>query len=266
LPEPSVTSDVAIVCEGVGKEFYLYDHRTTTLREWFIRTLRGQRIHVGRAAFSLRHFDVRIEKGDVVGLVGKNGSGKSTVLRLIAGIYLPTSGKVETFGRVAAVMQLGGGFSPELTGAENIVLFGAMMGLSREQMDQHRQAIEDFAEIGDFMDTPIKYYSSGMVSRLAFAVTVCVESDILLIDEVLAVGDHAFQEKCIRHLERVRSRGGTIIMASHSSQLLKRLCSRAIWLAHGETRMDAGVDEVLAAYHAYAANGPRATAPTPASV
>lgn len=247
---PDSPSDVAIECDGVCKEFYLYEHRTTTVREWFIRTVRRQPIHVGRAAFTLTDFDVRVRRGEVVGLIGRNGSGKSTALRLIAGIYVPTSGSVETFGHVAAIMQLGGGFSPELTGAENIGLFGAMMGLAREQVDQHRDTIVDFAEIGDFIHTPVKYYSSGMVSRLAFAVTVCVESDILLIDEVLAVGDEAFQRKCIRHLEQVRARGGTIIMASHSAAMLKRLCSRAIWLEDGAIRMDGEVEEVLGAYRA----------------
>ena len=245
-PEP--LSNAAVLCRSARKEFYLYQHRTTSVREWFIRTIKRQPIHIGQATFTLKDFDLRVARGEVVGLIGKNGSGKSTALRLIAGIYRPTTGTVETHGRVAAVMELGAGFSMDLTGAENIGLYGVIMGLSRKQLDAHRDAILDFAGIGDFIDTPVKYYSSGMVARLAFSVAVCVKPDILLIDEVLAVGDDAFREKCMQRLQDFNSSGGTMVIVSHVAAMVRQLCSRAVWLEHGTTRMDGDVDEVLEAY------------------
>ena len=242
--------DVAVLCRNVRKEFYLYQHRTTSVQEWCIRTIKRQPIHVAQASFTLKNFDLRVTRGEVVGVVGRNGSGKSTALRLIAGIYLPTAGTVDTYGRVAAVMELGAGFSTELTGAENIGLYGAVVGMSPAQIDAHRGAILDFAEIGEFINTPVKYYSSGMVAKLAFAVAICVKPDILLIDEVLAVGDEAFREKCAQRLQDFCTNGGTMIMVTHNAMMVEQLCSRAIWLENGEIQLDGNVDEVLKRYRA----------------
>ena len=247
-PEP-LSSD-AVICRNVCKEFYLYQHRTTSLREYFIRTIKKQPIHVRRATFMLKDFNLRMAHGEAVGLIGRNGSGKSTALRMIAGIYRPTSGSVETRGRVAAVLELGAGFSQDLTGAENVSLKGVIMGWSSKEIDARREAIVDFAEIGDFINTPMKYYSSGMKARLAFAIAFCVKPDILLLDEVLAVGDEAFRNKCMRRLEDFRSGGGTMVIASHAGPMLRRLCDRAIWLENGTIRMHGVVGEVLDAYHA----------------
>jgi len=238
----------AVLCRDVSKQFYLYSHRTTSLREWFIRTALRRPITVRRAEFTLRGFNLRVERGEAVALVGPNGGGKSTVLRLIAGIYTPTSGVITTSGRIAAVIELGAGFNTELTGAENLDLYGAIMGLSRSQLASRYGEIVEFAGIGDFIDLPVKYYSSGMVARLAFSVAVNVRPDILLMDEVLAVGDQAFQEKCLDRLRAYRSGGCTMVVVSHNAAIVRELCSRAVWLEGGEIRMEGEVGKVLDAY------------------
>lgn len=235
-------------CSDVFKQFHLYSHRTTSLREWFIRTALRRPLTVRHAEFSLRSFNLRVERGEAVALVGPNGGGKSTALRLIAGIYNPTSGVVETTGRIAAVIELGAGFNTDLTGAENLDLYGAIMGLSRSELASRYREIVEFSGIGDFIDLPVKYYSSGMVARLAFSVAVNVRPDILLMDEVLAVGDQAFQRKCLDRLRAYRSEGCTMVVVSHNAAIVRELCSRAVWLEGGEIRMEGDVGEVLDAY------------------
>ncbi len=257
---PEALGSAAVLCRDVRKEFFLYQHRTTSLREWFIRAIKRQPIHVGRASFMLKDFNLRIARGEVVGLIGKNGSGKSTALRLIGGIYRPTAGTVETHGRVTAVFELGTGFSSDLTGAENIALKAVVMGLSSEQIDAQRDAILEFAELGDFINTPMRFYSSGMVARLAFAIAFCVKPDILLLDEVLAVGDEAFKQKCIGRLKEFCAAGGTMIIASHAAPMVRQLCTRAVWLENGTIRMDDDVNKVLKAYIA-TFNAPPQSAP-----
>lgn len=257
---PESISREAVACREVRKEFYLYQHRSTSLREYFIRALKRQPIHERQATFMLKDLSFQVAHGECVALVGRNGSGKSTALRLIAGIYRPTSGVVETHGRVTAVLELGAGFSPDLTGVENIVLKGVTMGLSPEEIAAHRDAIIEFAEIGDFINTPMKYYSSGMVARLAFAIIFCVKPDIMLIDEVLAVGDEAFRQKCTERLENFCQSGGTVVIASHAGPMLRKLCDRGIWLENGTVRMDGAIDEILDAYHTSSAQ-PAAVAP-----
>lgn len=248
MRSPDLHCDPAVLCRDVFKNFYLYSHRTTSLREWFIRTALRRPITVRRAEFSLRGFNLRVGRGEAVALIGPNGGGKSTALRLIAGIYTPTSGTVETSGRIAAVIELGAGFNTDLTGAENLDLYGAIMGLSRSQLAQRYREIVEFAGIGEFIDMPVKYYSSGMVARLAFSVAVNVQPEILLLDEVLAVGDQSFQEKCHNHLRAHRSRGGTMVIVSHSGEVVREMCSRAVWLDSGETRMEGEANAVLDAY------------------
>ena len=201
-----------------------------------------------RAEFSLRGFNLRVGRGEAIALIGPNGGGKSTALRLIAGIYTPTSGAVETSGRIAAVIELGAGFNTDLTGAENLDLYGAIMGLSRAQLTKRFREIVEFAGIGEFIDMPVKYYSSGMVARLAFSVAVNVQPDILLLDEVLAVGDQSFQEKCLDRLRAYRSKGCTMVVVSHNADIVREFCSRAVWLDGGETLMEGEVNAVLDAY------------------
>ena len=242
--------EAAVELRGVSKRFYYYEHRTKTLREWFIRRILRRPLNVGRAEFTLRNFDLRVERGEAVALIGSNGSGKSTALRLIAGIYGPSSGAIRTLGRLTAVIELGAGFHPELTGADNVALYAAVLGLGRKELAGRYDEIVDFAETRDFMDTPLKYYSSGMEARLAFSIAVCLEPDVLLLDEVLAVGDEKFRARCFHRLRAYHERGGTLILVSHELDQVRELCSRAVWLDRGVMVMDGGVDNVLAAYRA----------------
>jgi ABC-type polysaccharide/polyol phosphate transport system ATPase subunit len=240
----------AVELRGVSKRFYFYEHRTSSLREWFIRRVLRRPLHVRRAEFTLRAVDLRVERGESVALVGPNGSGKSTALRLIAGIYRPSTGRVETNGRITAVIELGAGFHPELTGAENIALYASVLGITRRELAARYDEIVEFAAMSDFLDTPLKYYSSGMEARLAFSVSVCLQPDILLLDEVLAVGDQAFRERCLHRLRAYHDRGGTLILVSHELDQVRALCQRGIWLERGEVVQDGPIDEVLAAYRA----------------
>ncbi len=235
---------------GVSKRFYFYEHRTSSLREWFIRRILRRPIHVRHAAFSLRNLDLRIQPGESVALLGHNGSGKSTVLRLVAGIYRPTSGTITTAGRITAVIELGAGFHPELTGVENIRLYGAVLGLTRPELQARYDEIVAFAGMDDFLDTPLKYYSSGMEARLAFSVAVCLEPAILLLDEVLAVGDQAFRARCLERLRAFHARGGTLLLVSHELDSIQELCTRGVWLRAGRVVQDADIATVLAAYRA----------------
>ncbi len=238
----------AVALRGVSKRFYFYEHRTSSLREWFIRRVLHRPIHVRRSAFTLRDVDLTVQRGESVALLGRNGSGKSTVLRLIAGIYRPSHGAVETEGRITAVIELGAGFHPELTGAENIALYAAVLGLTRKELAERYDEIVEFAAIPDLPDTPLKYYSSGMEARLAFSVAVCLQPDILLLDEVLAVGDQAFRERCLERLRQYHARGGTLILVSHELEQLRALCTRGILLDQGRIVLDGPIDAVLARY------------------
>lgn len=240
----------AVELRGVSKRFYFYEHRTSSLREWFIRRILRRPIHVRHAAFSLRELDLRVEAGESVALLGHNGSGKSTVLRLIAGIYRPSAGTISTTGRITAVIELGAGFHPELTGAENIALYAAVLGLTRRELLERFDEIVEFAEMRDFLETPLKYYSSGMEARLAFSVAICLQPDTLLLDEVLAVGDQAFRARCLDRLRAFHARGGTLLLVSHELDQIQELCTRGVWLRAGQVVLDADIASVLAAYRA----------------
>ena len=249
--------EAAVELRGVSKRFYYYEHRTSTLREWFIRRILRRSLGVPRAEFSVRSFDLRVGRGEAVALIGSNGSGKSTALRLIAGIYRPSSGAIWTYGRLTAVIELGAGFHPELTGADNVALYAAVLGLERRELMARYDEVVDFAQLREFMDTPLKYYSSGMEARLAFSVAVCLQPDILLLDEVLAVGDQAFRDRCLAQLRTYHARGGTLILVSHEVDALRELCSRAVWLEQGVMLMDGDIEDVLAAYQAHEFPNPR---------
>jgi lipopolysaccharide transport system ATP-binding protein len=244
-----------IVCQDVVKSFYWYRHRTTSLRELFRRHLRRKPIHVHHPEFSLDGLDLRIEAGEGVVLLGPNGSGKSTVLRLLAGIYQPTAGTIRVRGRVGSVIELGAGFHPELTGEENVRLYAAMLGLGRRDLMGRRGSrggrfaeILDFAGIGDFITMPVKYWSSGMQARLSFAAAVCLEPDILLLDEVLAVGDQEFRERCLERLRAFKAAGGTMVVVTHDPDGIEELCPRALWLEAGQVQGDGPTAEIAAAY------------------
>jgi ABC-type polysaccharide/polyol phosphate transport system ATPase subunit len=246
---------LALECRGVTKRFYHYDHRTTTLAELVVRTVRREPIHIRRPHFELHRLDLAVRRGEAVALIGPNGSGKSTALRLIAGIYPATEGAVYRYGRVVAVLELGTTFQPDLTGLENVQLYAAALGLSRRDLTERTPEIFAFSEVGDFADVPIKYYSSGMRSRLAFAIAACAEPDILLLDEVLAVGDESFRRRCLERLRLFNAAGGTLIVVSHDLETVRTLCTRAVWLERGEVHMSGDAGELIDAYLASAGRG-----------
>jgi lipopolysaccharide transport system ATP-binding protein len=230
----------------VSKRFIIYPDQRKTVQERVIGLLR--RRPSGEEFWALRDVDFSIEPGQSLGLVGHNGAGKSTALKLITRILEPTRGKVRTRGRIAALLELGSGFHPELTGRENVFLYGSLMGLGKRDMERRLEEIVDFANIGVFIDTELKHYSSGMYTRLAFAVATAVDPEILITDEVLAVGDEAFQRKCIERIYNFRRAGKTIIFVSHALEVVRSLCDVAVWLERGEQRASGAAGEVIDAY------------------
>lgn len=237
---------IRIQFEDVVQQFRVIRERPDTLREVFARLFRG-RSHY-HAFLALKNVSFSIAEGESVGIVGRNGSGKSTTLKLIAGVYRPTSGAVRVNGRVAALIELGAGFHGDLTGRENIVINGLVLGLSRQQIREREDRIIEFSELGDFIDSPVKQYSSGMYMRLGFAIAAEVDPDILLMDEILAVGDAAFQQKCMARIEDFRSRGKTIIFVSHSMGSVQQLCTRALLLHQGVLVADGSTSEIYEKY------------------
>jgi ABC-type polysaccharide/polyol phosphate transport system ATPase subunit len=242
----------AVECVGVVKRFYLYEHRTTTLQEFALRTILRRPPPVRSATFQIHRLDLSVAHGESIAFVGANGSGKSTALRLMAGIYPPTEGRIIVRGRLVAVLELGATFQPELTGSENVELYAAALGFSRREIAERYPEVVAFADIGDFMHVPVKYYSSGMRTRLAFAVAICADPDILLLDEVLAVGDESFRGRCLTRLAGYHAAGGTLIVVSHDLWTIRQLCSRVVWIEHGEVRMTGEANTVLDAYEAAA--------------
>src|ERR1700693_5732057 len=224
--------------KGVSKSYSIYDSPGDRLKE--LITPRRYQFH--RDFWALRAISFDIRPGETFCIVGENGSGKSTLLQMVAGILLPTSGTVAVSGRVAALLELGSGFNPEFSGRDNVYLNGSILGLSTRQIDQKFKAIEDFAEIGDFIHQPVKTYSSGMVVRLAFAVAINVDPEILLVDEALAVGDIYFRQRCMRKVHELRARGVTILFVSHPTGAVKAIGDRAMWLDRGHM-MDLGDPE-----------------------
>jgi lipopolysaccharide transport system ATP-binding protein len=222
-------TDPAIVVSGVGKRFRRSADRRTTLKELIVR---GPSRHVDEF-WALRDVSLEVPKGSVYGIVGHNGSGKSTMLKLMAGISRPTEGEVHVDGRLAALIELGAGFHPDLTGRENIRLNGSILGLSRAEVTSAADEIVEFSGLGDFIDEPVKNYSSGMYVRLGFSVAVHMRPDVLLIDEIIAVGDEDFQRKCFDHLYALRRAGKTIVIVSHASTLMTSFCDEVAWLDHG---------------------------------
>lgn len=234
----------AISVRDLTKVFHLHEEKRTTLKERFVRG--GPKL---KGTFTaLDHVSFDIPKGTTFGLVGHNGSGKSTLLKILAGVYRPTSGQVLVDGRVSALLELGAGFHGELTGRENIRLNGAILGMSRQTIRDSMDRIIDFAELGQFIDVPVKNYSSGMYVRLGFAIAVMLEPEILIVDEVIAVGDEAFQRKGFDHMYELRKRGTTIALVTHSMELAQELCDEALWLDGGVCRTQGTITEVVNEY------------------
>jgi ABC-2 type transport system ATP-binding protein/lipopolysaccharide transport system ATP-binding protein len=240
----SPVGEFAVDISGVGKRFRRHTDRRNSLKE---RIVRG-RSRNAEDFWAVRNVDLQVPKGAVYGLIGHNGSGKSTLLKMIGGIYRPTEGSIATDGRVAALIELGAGFHPDMTGRENIALNGSILGLPRKEIADVTEEIIDFSGLGDFINDPVKHYSSGMYVRLGFSVAVHMKPDVLLIDEVLAVGDEEFQRKCFDHLYALRRAGKTIIVVSHGLGQLEGLCDEIAWLEHGEMQQHGPAVETIAAY------------------
>src|SRR4029078_12393014 len=232
--------------ENVSKRFVLNREQQDTIQGRFAKMLR--RKPPGEEFWALRDVNFSVGKGESLGLVGDNGAGKSTALKLMTRILETTSGHVSMNGRVAALLELGSGFHPDLSGRENVFLNGSLLGFSRRDMQARLPEIVDFAEIGDFIDMEVKHYSSGMYTRLAFAVATAVDPDILITDEVLAVGDESFQRKCMDRIYRFRQQGKTIIFVSHALETVRALCDHAVWLDHGQARAVGAASQVIDAY------------------
>lgn len=238
--------DDAIIVENLTKEFHVLQ-RERSVKSAALARLR-LRFPQRREFIALQGVSFRVKRGEAVGVVGKNGSGKSTLLALLARIYQPTHGRIAVRGRVCTLLELGAGFHPEFTGVENIFLNGAILGLSRETLENRLEAIADFAGIGAFLNTPAKHYSSGMTTRLGFAIAAHADPDVLLVDEVLAVGDIAFQEKCYLKIEEFLRQGVTVFFVSHDMAALRRVCHRALWIDEHKLRADGDAAPILDEY------------------
>ena len=238
-----------IQVEDVSMRFNLAQEKTETLKEYTVKLLKHQLFF--NEFYALRDISFKIEPGESVALIGRNGSGKSTMLKLIAGVMYPTTGSVTVNGEIAPLIELGAGFDMDLTARENIYLNGALLGYTEEFIDAHFQEIVEFAELPDFVDMPMKNFSSGMVARIAFAIATITEPDILIVDETLSVGDVFFQEKCEKRIQHFIDDGHvTVLFVSHAMDQVERICQRAVWIEKGDLRMDGPVDEVCKAYRA----------------
>lgn len=239
-----MSSDIAIKVENLSKCYHIYEKPGDRLMQMLMR---GRKQYF-REFWALKDVSFEIKKGETVGVIGRNGSGKSTLLQMICGTLNPTSGSIHTNGRIAALLELGSGFNPEFTGRENIYLNGSILGMSNEEIDSRMDSILSFADIGDFIDQPVKTYSSGMYVRLAFSIQANIDPDILIVDEALAVGDAAFQFKCLDRLKTLTQHGTTLLFVSHDIHMVKSFCNRAIYLQNGLLKM-MGLAEELAEYY-----------------
>lgn len=239
-------NEYSIEVENLTKRFRVV-HREASLKSAAMKRFRLRRPHIEEFT-ALEDVSFRVPRGQTVGVIGRNGSGKSTLLTLLSRIYRPTSGRVEIRGRVATLLELGAGFHPEFTGIENIFLNGVILGIAREEIEKRLPQIVEFADIGDFVDTKVKHYSSGMITRLGFSVAVHSDPDVLLVDEVLAVGDEDFQEKCYRKIEEFKTRGVTIFFVSHDMKAMRRVSDRVLWIDNHRVREDGEPGIVIAHY------------------
>lgn len=233
--------------DNVSMRFNLASERVDNIKEFIVKKLTFKRVSFDEF-WALRNISFSIEKGESFALIGSNGSGKSTMLKIISGILTPTKGRVFVNGSIAPLIELGAGFDYDLTGRENIFLNGAILGHSRKTMLEKYDEIVDFSELKDFIDVPVKNYSSGMIARLGFSIATIVKPEILIVDEILAVGDQAFQVKCHKRMEEMMNGGTTVVLVSHSSADIKRICHKAVWIEKGEQRFFGDVNEALGYY------------------
>lgn len=253
---------IAIRVDNLSKCYHIYNHPQDRLKQALLPKLRTL---VGREAscyyrdfWALSDVSLEVVRGETVGIIGRNGSGKSTLLQMICGTLAPTTGMVETRGRVAALLELGAGFNPEFTGRENVYMNATVLGLAHEEIQARFEGIAAFADIGDFIEQPVKHYSSGMYARLAFAIAINVDPSILIVDEALAVGDEPFQRKCFARIEEIKRNGGTILFVSHSSNAIIALCDRAI-LLHGGKRLYTGCPKTAVGWYQKLMNAPESS-------
>jgi len=239
-------NDIAVEVKNATVRFNMASEKIDNLKEYFVRLLQGKLMF--EEFLALKDINLTVKKGEAWGLIGVNGSGKSTLLKLIAGVLAPYKGTVKVNGLMAPLIELGAGFDQNLTAGENIYLNGAILGHSKKYMEEHFQEIVDFAELHNFLEMPIKNYSSGMRARLGFAVATMVRPDILIVDEVLAVGDAAFQAKCKQRMREMLESGTTLLFVSHSQAAVRELCDHAIWIHKGECKMQGEVNAVCDAY------------------
>ena len=237
--------DCAIKVDNVTKKFKVYYDKANTLKE---RIVFWKNKNSSEERTVLKNIDLEIKKGETVALIGVNGSGKSTLLKLMTKIIYPTQGKIVTYGKLTSLLELGAGFHDDFTGRENIYFNASIFGLTHSEIDDRIDDIIEFSELKDFIDNPVRTYSSGMYMRLAFSVAINVDADILLIDEILAVGDQHFQDKCFNKLKELRDSDKTIVIVSHSLDSIRKLCTRGIWINNGQVRMDGNIDEVTDKY------------------
>lgn len=239
-------SETIIEIQDISMRFRLSNGRISSLKEFVTTALQGKLKY--KEFEALQHVSFQIQRGETVGIIGRNGSGKSTLLKIISGIMKPTEGKLAIKGNVVPMLELGSGFDMDLTGQENIFLNGAILGYTEAFLKGRLEEIIDFSELGDFINEPIRNYSSGMLVRLAFSVAAMVEPEILIADEILAVGDEAFQHKSLARMKEMMSGGTTVLLVSHSLNQIREVCDRVIWLDHGKVKMIGKVDEVCDAY------------------
>ena len=236
--------EIAIKVRNMSKNFKLNSDKPHTLKERLVFGKKNKKEY----REILKNIDLDIYKGETVALIGTNGSGKSTLLKLMTKIIYPTKGKITTNGKLTSLLELGAGFHPDFTGRENIYFNASIFGLTRSEIEKRIDDIIEFSELGDLIDTPVRTYSSGMYMRLAFSVAINVDADILLIDEILAVGDQHFQDKCFAKLQELKNSSKTIVIVSHSLDSVKKLCNRAVWIYEGKVRLDGKTDKVIEEY------------------
>jgi len=239
-------AESVIQLDNVSVRYRLPEERIGTLKEYAIRLLQKKVRY--NSFLALRDVTIAVKKGEIFGFIGRNGAGKSTLLKVISRVLVPTEGRVWIQGQVSPLLELGAGFHPELTGRENVFLNGTLLGHSRREIEAHFEEITDFAELGAFIDAPLRTYSSGMIARLGFAVATTWKPEILILDEVLSVGDEAFQLKCQKRMEGFRTNQATTLLVTHSMQTVENLCTRAAWIDHGVIKAVGSPGEVIQAY------------------
>lgn len=237
-------SDNRIVVDHVYKTFNIYMDKANSLKEKLLFWNRNKK----EKREVLKDINLTIKNGEAVALIGVNGSGKSTLLKLMTKIIYPNKGKITTYGKLTSLLELGAGFHPDFSGRENIYFNASIFGLTQKEIDDRIDKIIEFSELGSYIDNPVRTYSSGMYMRLAFAVAINVDADILLIDEILAVGDQHFQDKCIAKMKELKAQGKTMVFVTHSMNTVKEFCSRAVWLSNGVIKMDYEPDKVIEEY------------------